>query len=68
MSTNRSQWVKAAKSGPDSNCVEMRAPSKVAVEVRDTKAKGAGPTLQLAPGAFATWIAAACSGELDHLA
>ncbi len=39
----------------------------VDVEVRDTKQHGQGPTLTLGRGAFATWIAGAKAGELDHL-
>lgn len=63
---DRSEWVKAEKSGPDSNCVEMRR--LTAVEVRDTKQRGLGPTLAVSPAAFDVWLSAARGGELDHLA
>jgi hypothetical protein len=66
MSTNVTQWIKASASGGSGQCVEMRRHDQ-AVEVRDTKAHGQGPTLRIAPSAFASWIDAAKNGELDHL-
>ncbi|GLY29087.1 DUF397 domain-containing protein [Kineosporia sp. NBRC 101731] len=60
-----SLWIKSGRSAQNNNCVEMRRASNV--EVRDTKQRGHGPTLQLDRGAFAAWVAGAKSGELDHL-
>lgn len=67
MSTDASEWVKASASGGNGQCVEMRRHGD-AVEVRDTKDHGAGPTLTLTAAEFAGWIAAAKSGDLDDLA
>jgi hypothetical protein len=64
---DRSKWLKASKSGPDSNCVEMCGPTDATVAVRDTKARGVGPELSMARVAAGAWIAAAKSGELDRL-
>ncbi|GLY28963.1 DUF397 domain-containing protein [Kineosporia sp. NBRC 101731] len=63
---NPSEWVKARRSTNSNACVEMRRLEHV--EVRDTKQRGHGPTLQLGQAAYATWLAGAKSGELDHLA
>jgi len=64
MTTN---WVKATKSGGNGgDCVEMRGHAG-AIEVRDTKANGEGPTLGLTKAAFVSWLDAAKSGEFDHL-
>ncbi|MCE0537136.1 DUF397 domain-containing protein [Kineosporia rhizophila] len=60
------QWIKSELSSANGSCVEMRQHA-AAVEVRDTKQHGQGPTLRLAPAGFASWIAGAKSGELDHL-
>ena len=60
-------WIKASASGGDGGgCVEMRGRAG-AVEVRDTKAHGEGPTLSFAPGEFSAWIEGAKNGEFDHL-
>jgi hypothetical protein len=61
-----SQWIKSARSSANGSCVEMRQHA-AAVEVRDTKQHGLGPILRLAPAGFASWVAGAKSGELDHL-
>jgi hypothetical protein len=37
------------------------------VEVRDTKAHGAGPTLGFTKAEFAAWLDGAKNGEFDHL-
>ena len=64
MTTN---WVKASKSGGNGgDCIEMRAHAG-AVEVRDTKAHGNGPTLGLSKAEFASWLEGAKNGEFDHL-
>jgi len=65
MST-QTPWIKAQASGGGGQCVEMRRTGQ-RVEVRDTKARGEGPTLQFSPGEFSVWIDAAKGGELDGL-
>jgi hypothetical protein len=60
-------WVKASASGANANCVELRRRA-AAVEVRDTKQHGQGPTLSLAVTEFAAWLEAAKNGEFDQLA
>jgi hypothetical protein len=47
-------------------CVEMRQHAG-AVEVRDTKAKGHGPSLAFTKSEFAAWLEGAKRGEFDHL-
>ncbi len=59
-------WVKAALSGNGGNCVELRRHDG-AVEVRDTKDHGAGPTLRFTPIEWAAWLDGAKRGEFDHL-
>lgn len=59
-------WIKAQASGGGSQCVEMRRNGRM-VEVRDTKARGNGPTLCFEPSGFSAWINAAKGGELDRL-
>jgi hypothetical protein len=66
MSIDPTQWVKASASGSNGNCVEMRQ-HNAAVEVRDTKAKGTGPSLRLSAAEFSAWINGAKSGAFDHL-
>ncbi len=60
-------WIKAAASGNSGNCVELRRHDD-AVEVRDTKAKGEGPTLSFDKAEFAAWLDSAKRGEFDTLA
>ncbi len=67
MSNDPTHWVKASRSNGGGECVELRR-HDAAVEVRDTKAHGLGPSLRMNPSAFAAWLDAAKSGELDHLA
>lgn len=59
-------WVKASASTDNGDCVEMRRHAG-AVEIRDTKDAGAGPTLRSVPAGFATWLAGAKQGEFDAL-
>ncbi len=66
MTTDPTTWVKASRSNGTGACVEMRE-HEAAIEVRDTKALGAGPSLKLSPVAFASWVKAAKRGDLDHL-
>jgi len=65
MSTD-TPWIKATRSGNSGNCVEMRGHAG-AVEVRDTKAHGSGPTLAFTKAEFAAWLDGAKGGEFDHL-
>jgi hypothetical protein len=66
MNADPSQWVKAAASAANGNCVEMRSRAGV-VELRDTKHREAG-TLRLTPGQFAALLDSAKKGKFDHLA
>ncbi len=67
MSTNDpTQWIKASASGANGDCVEMRRDGN-AVQVRDTKQRGAGPTLGFTRAEFAAWLDGAKKGEFDHL-
>jgi hypothetical protein len=61
-----SAWIKASRSGNSGDCVEVRGQAG-AVQVRDSKAEGTGPTLGFSRGEFAAWLAGAKSGEFDHL-
>lgn len=60
------QWIKAAASADTGNCVEMRQQGPL-VEIRDTKAKGIGPTLGFTKAEFAAFLDGAKKGEFDHL-
>lgn len=62
-----STWIKASKSANGGECVEMRSGDQ-SVQVRDSKALGAGPTLTLAPSAFRAWLEQAKQGQFDTLA
>ena len=64
--TDPNTWVKASRSNAQGQCVEMRL-HQAAVEVRDTKANGAGPSLHLSPAEFALWIQGAKNGDFDRL-
>jgi hypothetical protein len=66
MSNMTSPWIKASKSSSNTICVEMRT-HQAAVEIRDSKAKGTGPSLRLDPGLFAALLHDAKSGTLDQL-
>jgi hypothetical protein len=59
-------WIKSSRSGSTGECVEMRQYAG-AVEVRDTKDAGQGPTLRFAPAAFAALLDGARRGEFDEL-
>jgi hypothetical protein len=67
MTNDPTQWIKASRSGSSGECVEMRQHAG-AVEVRDTKQQGEGPSLRVSGAAFAAWLEGAKSGEFDHLA
>jgi Domain of unknown function (DUF397) len=66
MSTD-TPWIKARRSGNSGNCAEMRAHAG-AVEIRDSKANGEGPTLGFTKAEFAAWLDGAKNGDFDHLA
>jgi hypothetical protein len=59
-------WIKAARSGGEGSCVEMRRRDG-GVEVRDSKAGESGPVLRFAPATFSAWLDGARRGEFDHL-
>jgi hypothetical protein len=67
MSTTETPWIKATASGGNGNCVELRQ-SHEAVELRDTKQQGKGPTLGFTKAEFAAFLDGAKKGEFDHLA
>lgn len=58
-------WIKAALSGDQGECVEMRRHAGV-VEVRDSK-DPAGPVLRFTTSEFAAWLDGAKKAEFDHL-
>ena len=64
--TTDTPWVKAERSASSGECVEMRGHDG-AVEIRDTKANGMGPSLAFTPSEFAAWLHGAKNGEFDHL-
>jgi Domain of unknown function (DUF397) len=66
MSSDPTQWIKASRSGNTGECVEMRQHAG-AVEIRDTKQHGAGPSLKFTPSEFDAWLDGAKKGEFDHL-
>ena len=66
MSTDPTPWIKASASGGSGQCVELRG-HNAAVEVRDTKAHGQGPTLRFSSAEFAAWLDGAKKGEFNHL-
>jgi len=59
-------WIKASASGANGGCVEMRRHAGM-IEVRDTKAKGEGPTLAFTTAELIAWLDGAKKGEFDHL-
>jgi hypothetical protein len=58
-------WIKATRSGPQGDCVELRRHAE-AVEVRDSKDPH-GPVLRFTPSEFTAWLDAAKHAEFDHL-
>jgi hypothetical protein len=59
-------WIKATRSGPQGDCVELRRHTG-AVEVRDSKDPD-GPVLRFTPSEFTAWLDGAKQAEFDHLA
>ena len=58
-------WIKATRSGPEGDCVELRRRAG-AVEVRDSKNPD-GSVLRFAPSEFTAWLDGAKKAEFDHL-
>lgn len=71
MSTNDitgAKWHKSTHSGENGECVEVAEnlrEERGVVLVRDTKAKGRGPILLVAPGAWVGFLADAKAGKFD---
>jgi hypothetical protein len=65
MST-QTPWIKASASSGAGQCIEMRR-SGEAIEVRDSKQHGQGPTLAFARDEWAAFLDGAKRGEFDHL-
>ncbi len=65
-SSNVTPWQKATASDSHGSCVEVRRNGD-RIEVRDTKAHGAGPVLSFTSPEFAAWLDGAKGGEFDHL-
>ena len=59
-------WIKARASDNSWSCVEMRRHGS-AIEVRDTKDHGTGPTLRYTSAEWAAFLDGAKKGEFDHL-
>jgi hypothetical protein len=59
-------WIKAARSGDQGACVELRRRAG-GVEVRDSKDPD-GPVLRFTPSEFTAWLDGAKQAEFDHLA
>ena len=60
-------WVKARKSaGNGGNCVELRRNGE-AIELRDSKQAGQGPTLRFTRAELDAFLDGARKGEFDHL-
>jgi len=60
---NDRAWIKASKSDPEGNCVEMRRCGGL-VAVRDSKHPDVG-VLSVSPEAFERWLRGARSGQFD---
>ena len=60
-------WIKARKSGGNGgSCVEVRRCDDM-IEVRDTKAQGAGPILRYTLAEWDAFLDGARNREFDHL-
>ena len=57
-------WRKSSRSGGQSNCVEIPDNMAANIAVRDSKDPD-GPTLAIAPVAWASFVNALCTGTLD---
>ncbi|MCW2568270.1 MAG: hypothetical protein JWN54_2367 [Mycobacterium sp.] len=60
----RHVWTKAARSGNDGQCVEVRDLGDV-IEVRDSKDRG-GPVLRYTAGEWDAFLDGARNGEFDR--
>lgn len=65
-STARTLWIKAAASGGQGACVELRRCDGM-IEVRDSKQHEAGPILRFTSAEWSAWLDGAKEGEFDHL-
>lgn len=59
-------WIKAARSGNEGSCVELRRQAGT-IEVRDSKDPH-GPVLRFTPAEFDAFLDGAKKAEFDHLA
>jgi hypothetical protein len=66
MTGDTTQWIKAAASNGSGQCVELRR-HLGAVEMRDSKQQGNGPTLGFPKAEFVAFLDGAKKGEFDHL-
>jgi hypothetical protein len=66
-SAARTPWLKAAASGGQGACVELRRHDGM-IEVRDSKQRESGPILRFTATEWAAWLDGAKKGEFDHLA
>lgn len=58
-------WRKSTHSNVEGSCVEVRQYGS-AVQVRDTKQAGAGPTLAFNPERWSAFVARVRKGEFDQ--
>jgi hypothetical protein len=58
-------WRKSTRSNAEGACVEVRRYG-VAVQVRDTKQRGAGPVLDISPVAWAAFITAVKDNDFNR--
>jgi len=61
------EWRKAAKSGPNGNCLEVAKLADGGVAVRDSKQVGQGPVLQYTVNEWDAFLDGAKKGEFDDL-
>lgn len=60
-------WIKSTRSaGNGGNCVELRRHNGH-VQIRDSKARDTGPTLQFTEAELDAFLDGAKKGEFDHL-
>jgi hypothetical protein len=59
----RANWHKSTKSGANGNCVEVADNLNGVILVRDTKDRGTGPVLRVAPGAWTDFLASCKAGQ-----
>ena len=64
--TDITPWIRTTASQGNNSCVEMRRNGQT-VEVRDSKAGGAGPILSFSPTEIRAWLDGVAKSEFDHL-